>query len=297
MAREEHVDMTLFGHSARPERMGKTEFNYADASSILTPGQGFMEAYDFSLNPYSGCAFGCTYCYAAFFARDPKLRDEWGYWCTVKENAAELVRKAAQTTRKYPLGKLANASIYMSSVTDPYQPVEGKVGLTRAILEVLAKLPAERQPRLVVQTRGSLVTRDIDLLSRIGTVRVNMTVTTDSETVRKVFEPACPSNEQRLRAVKEVREAGLETCITLTPLLPVEEPERFAAVLLETGVQRYVVQSFHAGQGRFVRGTRDEALRLTAEMGWDDAAYGRTVAILRGRLPSLIEGQAGFLPE
>src|SRR5438093_4716505 len=144
--------------------LGKTEVLYKMASSILSPASGFLETYDFTLNPYSGCSFGCTYCYAAFFARLEEHHQNWGYWVHVKENALQLLIKF----RKKPLqGK----RIYMSSVTDPYQPVEKELELTRSLLKELADY---HQPRLVIQTRSPLATRDIDLLKRFETLQVNM---------------------------------------------------------------------------------------------------------------------------
>ena len=103
---------------------------------------------------------------------------------TVKENALALLERKRRSTL---LGK----TIYMSSVTDPYQPIEKRLGLTRELLRILAE---RYQPRLVIQTRSPLVTRDVDLLRRFEHVQVNMTITTDSEEVRRAFEPTCPNN-------------------------------------------------------------------------------------------------------
>jgi DNA repair photolyase len=218
--------------------------------------------------------------------RDQERRERWGQWVRVKENALDLLRKQ----RRKPLD---GVTIYLSSVTDPYQPLERKIGLTRALLEELATY---HRARLVVQTRSPLVTRDLDLFRRFLAVQVNMTVTTDDEEVRKVFEPGCPSIERRLRAIAEIRQAGIPTCITLTPLLPVADPPGFAERLKATGVERFVVQYLHAERGQFAAGTRAAAVALSHERGWDEAAYGRTVEILRAALPHLAEGRDGFVP-
>lgn len=278
---------------------GSVEVASRPAREILMRGTGFLDAYDFSLNPYSGCAFGCTYCYAAFFSRSAEQRDGWGRWVEVKENAVELLMKRR-------LGSLDGKRIYMSSVTDPYQPVERRLGLTRRLLQVLAD---RHQPKLVVQTRSPDVVRDCDLFRKIeergGRVRVNMTVTTDDEDVRRTFEPSCPSNAQRLRAIAEVREAGIETCITLTPLLLVSDAEAFAGSLLATGVERFIVQPFQFARGRFVASTREGAVAMMAEKlgcGVDSfqprylAHYRRVFAVLREGLPELGEGKDGFAP-
>ena len=123
----------------RPEHIGPTDVTYAPSREILTRATGFMDAYDFTLNPYSGCSFGCTYCYAAFFSRNIEKQNSWGYWVTVKENAAALLKKRKP-------GYLDGKRIYMSSVTDPYQPVERELELTRQLLEVMADL---HKPKLV----------------------------------------------------------------------------------------------------------------------------------------------------
>jgi DNA repair photolyase len=262
--------------------------SYRQASSILTKPSGFINAFDFTLNPYSGCAFGCAYCYAAFFAPSDDLQSSWGEWVQVKDNALDLLRRKRA-------GALNGKVIYMSSVTDPYQPVERKLELTRGLLEIL--LARHPDVRLVVQTRGTLVTRDLDLLARFRYARVNMTVTTDDDAVRRAFEPRCPSISARLRAIQAAREAGVDACITLTPLLPVSDPARLAELLLATGVGRFVVQDFHAGKVRFAAGTGEAALKLAEAMRWDAARYAATVEVLRAALPDVREGKAGFVPQ
>lgn len=144
-------------------------------------------------------------------------------------------------------------TIYLGSVTDPYQPIEKELSLTRSLLKELADF---HQPRLVIQTRSPLLTRDIDLFKRFEHIQINMTVTTDNEEIRKVFEPYCPSNLMRLKAIKKVQEEGVQSCITMTPLLPVMQPEDFAIKLKETAVQKFIVQPFHGEKGKFVAGTR-----------------------------------------
>jgi DNA repair photolyase len=257
------------------------------ASAILSKATGFIRAFDYTLNPYSGCAFACHYCYAAFFAPTQHQQDRWGEWVQVKANALELLQKK----RRRPL---VNCSIYMSSVTDPYQPIERRLELTRALLKELVE---HHQVRLVIQTRSPLITRDVDLLRRFPYARVNMTVTTDDEDVRKAFEPMCPSNEQRLSAISAVAAAGIETCITLTPLLPLRDPAAFAQRLLATGVGRFVVQDFHATRSRFVAGTGEAARRLLQARGWGAREYAAARQALQAVLPALTEGQDGFRPE
>ena len=299
--------------------LGHSIITDSPAGAILTRATGFMNAYDFTLNPYSGCSFGCTYCYAAFFSRKTEERDSWGEWVRVKNNAVELLEERLNRKPDFIDGK----TIYMSSVTDPYQPIERKVKLTRGLLEIMAgqtyrsedgqlslisNVPNPK-PKLVIQTRSPDVVNDCDLFQNIenngGRVRVNMTVTTDDEDVRRTFEPFCPSNTVRLQAISEVQNAGVDTCITMTPLLLVKEADNFAEQLLETGVDRFIIQPFHFQKGKFVAATRDQAFDLMAEkLNTDRAQFGkaylehyRTIKdVLQERLPNLGEGKGGFAP-
>jgi DNA repair photolyase len=274
------------GLPEKPTSLGKSEVAYREARSIVTKGKGFLEEYDYSLNPYEGCFFGCTYCYAAFFARSKKEKRTWGEWVKVKENALSLLERKRTST-------LQGKTVYMSSVTDPYQPIERKLRLSRGILRLLAE---RFQPALVVQTRSPDVTRDIDLLKRLERVQVNVTVTTDSDEVRQAFEPTCPKNAKRLDAVRELSDAGVPTCITMTPLLPVENGRRFARNLKATGADRFIVQPFHAGQGRFVAGTREQAEEMIEKYDWGKARYAEVLAEIKKEIPGIGEGKEGFAP-
>ena len=307
---------------------GTSDITSADASQILTKATGFMSEYDFTLNPYSGCGFGCTYCYAAFFARDRELRDNWGNWVKVKQNAVDILSRPRQQA------KLDDARIYMSSVTDAYQPIERQLNLTRQLLEIMAfgdpqetapegqvdmfaePTPAPygdsgHTPRLVVQTRSPDVTRDIDLFQQIerngGRVQVNMTVTTDNEDVRKRFEPSCPANQRRIEAIQQVHEAGVQSCVTLTPLIWSDDPLAFAKRLLDTGIERFIIQPFKFTGGKFVAQTRDGALKLMAELLDCQPhpkiiereymkRYRAALGIFKETLPQLGEERDGFAP-
>src|ERR1700722_16627974 len=124
--------------------------------SLFSPATGFIArgGFDWTCNPYVGCSFGCIYCYAMFLPQNRRPREEWGRWLQAKVNAVEVARKYAP--------RVAGQAIYLSTVTDPYVPAERSLCLTRGILEELIA----HQPRLVVQTRGPLVVRDIDVLKR-----------------------------------------------------------------------------------------------------------------------------------
>ena len=256
-----------------------------DARQILTPGAGYLSTYDYSLNPYVGCAFGCSYCYAAFFAPIDR-QASWGNWVRVKQNAALKLSRVRRP--------LEGKTVYMSSVTDPYQPIEKRLELTRSLLPILAN----RGARLVVQTRSPLVVRDIDLLQEFDQVCVNFSITTDSEDVRRAFEPHNPPIPDRFDASTAVAEAGIPVAITMTPLLPIADPEAFAQRVADTGAQRFVTESFAATKGHFQAGTGESAIELSAAYEWDRTAYetARDV-LLRELAPNVREGESGFRPD
>lgn len=124
---------------------GALQVTPIEARSILTATRGFTSVevpgagFDYSLNPYRGCAFNCSYCYAPAFVFDEQARRNWGRWIAVKANAELLLRAAGSK------GKLRGKNLYLSTVTDPYQPIERKLELTRACLQVLLEYP----PRLL----------------------------------------------------------------------------------------------------------------------------------------------------
>ncbi|MCW5943514.1 MAG: radical SAM protein [Fimbriimonadaceae bacterium] len=272
------VQLTLFEEAPRsvPPTMGAAAVSERKATQILAKGTGHVASFDFTLNPYVGCQFGCAYCYAAFFVADPEKARTWGTWVEAKTNALDLLARRKD---------LAGKSIYIGSVTDPYQPLEGKLGLTREILEYLAGLSVP--PKVVIQTRSPLVERDIAILKRLRGARVQMSVTTDDDAVRQRFEPGCPSIERRLETLARLREARVKTAVFLCPLLPVTNPEEFGRRLAELRADRYVVQPFHSGSRQFTAGTRRWAIDLATEFGWTGAAYRATVRRLQKTLPNL----------
>jgi len=255
------------------------------ARSIFSPATGFIArgGFDWTCNPYVGCSFGCIYCYAMFLPQNRRPREEWGRWFQAKTNALELARKQAPKT--------AGRAVYLSSVTDPYLPAERGLRLTRGILEAL--LP--HQPRLLVQTRGPLVVRDLDLLRQFRSVRVNLSIPTDSEAVWRAFEPKAPPLEKRWETAEAVRAAGVAVGVCVTPMLPLEDADAFVERLTAFGPDVLVTQDFHDSGGGFGADTGTAARRLLAERRWTAEDYRRVVDMLRARR-TVYEGEAGFFP-
>lgn len=256
-----------------------------ESRSIFSQATGFIRrgGYEWTCNPYVGCTFGCSYCYAAFLPQNRRPVEEWGRWFMAKKNAVELAEKQSR--------KIGGQAVYMSSVTDPYQPVERSLMLTRGILEAML----DHQPRLTIQTRGPLLVRDIDVLKQFQSLRVNFSIPTDSERVRLQFEPKAPPLEKRWQALQELREAGIKIGICVTPTLPIESIDGFASRIAAFRPDVLVCQDFHDADGRFGADTGEGARRLLTETGWGPANYREFVERLQLDL-KVFEGEAGFFP-
>ena len=257
---------------------------------VNTRTNGFMAAYGALINSYQGCTFGCSYCYAAgtTFTRNPASSADWGNWVDFKQNAGDRVRNTRPS--------LNGVCCYMSSATDPYQPVELKAEVTRAVLEALADI--HPKVKLVIQTRSPFVTRDLDLLEEIvqadGRVQVNMTVSTTHEDTRKAFERGCPSAQKRLDAIKAIAQSGIGACITMTLSVDLgiskERDQQTLEVLqdaFEHGVRRFIFQPFHVQKqnGQEVgAATRIQALDIARQLHQlpKDATERQTTNAYRG---------------
>ncbi|WP_027084153.1 SPL family radical SAM protein [Cohnella panacarvi] len=259
----------------------------------LTPTSGFLSGYTHSLNPYVGCAFGCSYCYVRRLPVGLFRGEPWGSWAEPKKaDPSKLAKEISAVKRKGPV------TVFFSSATDPYQPLEGKLGITRSLLKAMAEEP----PNFVlVQTRSPLVTRDLELLRTLGdAVRVSMTIETDREDVRRLFTPSAPPLAARFRALRELREAGVATQAAVSPILP--HTQEFAVRLVELA-PRIVVDDYFQGDGS--GGRRSEALGMRgmhAEHGlaewYDPSVVERLVLQLRKLAPAHEIGVSaeGFAP-
>jgi DNA repair photolyase len=180
------------------------------AKSILNKSKIF----DYCLNPYTGCQINCRYCYARLFMRRYSGHSEaWGEFVDVKINAPEVLKKQ--------LDKAKEGTVWISSVCDPYQPLEARYGLTRRCLKEVAR----KQFPVNIQTKSILVLRDLDLFQEFEQIEVGFTITTDDEQVAKLFEPRAASVDERLRALEKIRSLGIKTFAFVGPLLP-GDPEK-----------------------------------------------------------------------
>jgi DNA repair photolyase len=194
----------------------KTAVNEIQVRSVLS--KSGIPGMKYCINPYVGCAHACRYCYATFMKRFTGHIEPWGSFVDIKINAPEVLRRQ--------LRRAERGTVMISSVTDPYQPVEARYGLTRKCLEILSlfKFPVS------ILTKSPLVLRDIDIISKLEDTEVGLTITTDDERIRKIFEPSAPPIPARIDALKKLHKAGIEPYVFIGPLLPMD-PELLARQL------------------------------------------------------------------
>jgi DNA repair photolyase len=206
------VDVDV-GTEQQPRR--ETQYFRDGTKSIITRNSSPDVGFETSLNPYRGCEHGCIYCYARptheYLGFSAGL--DFESKIMVKTNAPELLRAELESSRWQP------QTLVLSGVTDPYQPIERKLCITRGCLEVLAKF---RNPVAII-TKNRLVARDIDLLRNLAArnaMAVNISVTSLDSNLQRVLEPRTSSPQARLDAIRQLRSAGIPTGVMVAPIIP-----------------------------------------------------------------------------
>jgi len=170
--------------------------------NTLLHALAYRDSTGYTANLYKGCTHGCVYCYAPSLTHDDR---RWGSYVDVKVNAPQVLERELRGLRR--------DEVFLSSASDPYQPVEAKYGITRRCLEVFRR---HRYP-VSILTRSPLVLRDLDLLRRFEWVRVGMSIT--SVPVRR-YEPGVPPLQRRIDTLRKLSKAGIPTWVSLAPVIP-----------------------------------------------------------------------------
>ncbi|MHA2282429.1 MAG: radical SAM protein [Promethearchaeota archaeon] len=193
------------------------KINFREAKSIITKSN--IPQIDFVINPYTGCQHGCIYCYAEFMIRFTNHKgDKWGEFLDIKQFELNKIKPQ----------KYGGKRILLSSVTDPYLPLEKKYQNTRKILENLVGTDAE----VTILTKSKLVVRDIDLFKKFKNIEVGISISTLNENFARVLERGASKPSDRFAAIKEIHENGIQTYIFISPFFP--EITQYKAIIGET---------------------------------------------------------------
>jgi DNA repair photolyase len=202
----------------------RPEYFLLPVKSILNRCDSARVPFDWTINPYRGCEFGCLYCYARYTHEYMELDGgEFERKIFVKKDAAPLL--AYDVAHKYSYESESSGGekpehIAIGTATDPYQPAEREYGVTRACLEELSK---REGLSISVITKSNQIVRDIDILKKIAErseLSLNITITTLRARLARLLEPRAPRPDLRIAAVKQLREAGLRVGVSASPLIP-----------------------------------------------------------------------------
>jgi DNA repair photolyase len=204
----------------------RTEYREEPCRSALNRVEGMP--FRWSLNPYMGCVHRCTFCYVRAFERraDRPADDRYGTSIRVKTNVAEVLR------RELARPSWRHEGVAVGAATDPYQPAEGRYRLTRACIEAFA----EASNPFSLITRGPMIVRDTDVLAEAATrakVHVTFSIPTLDPEIWRRTEPGTSPPHQRLRALRQLVDAGVDVGVGLAPILPglSDSPELLAEVV------------------------------------------------------------------
>ena len=229
----------------------RIEVSTTEAKSILTRTSGYLKTVSsHSLQPYRGCSFGQSLCGVGCYVQHSSFITKgarWGGFLVAKLNAAALYLAHHQRERRWAHRRGASFGVFMSSSTDPFVPHEQRFRITREVLRAMLDHPPDV---LIVQTHTHLVGQYTELLSRLSeqcAVRVHLSIESDRDRLPGLPPPAS-SVEKRFAAARALKKRGIRTVITVAPLLPIAEPERFFS-RIGVCADSVVIDHFIGGDG------------------------------------------------
>lgn len=194
------------------------------------------------INPYVGCAHSCVYCYSRFMKRFTGHTEEWGTFADARVNIGDVLGKQLRSSR------FKGQQIYIGTVTDPYQPIEARYGLTRGILRVLL----DHDGPVSILTKSDMVLRDLDLLKGLKEIDVNFTIATLDHEWKSLVEPNSPTVRHRLLAAKKLVCEGIPVVAMMGPYWPIfTEPEALLGEFKEAGISYVFTESFNTTGGNW----------------------------------------------
>ena len=275
---------------------------------ILTRTSGYLRGIaSHSLQPYRGCPLGRSLCGQGCYVRHSWFTTrgrEWGSFLEVRRNAAESYLKTVAGERRWAQRTVGAFSIFLSSSTEPFPPQERRYRITHSVLEAMLDEPPDL---LIVQSHSHRVASEIDLYRQLlerTELRVHLSIETDRARLPGLPPPASPV-PRRMDAARRLKDAGIPVVITVSPLLPIEDPDAFFGQIAEVA-DAVVLDHFIGGDGS-TDGRRTQSTALPAamaavdpgslELSYLEAMLDIAQRYLPGRVGRSRDGFAGrFLP-
>ncbi len=241
------------------------KINFTDAKSIITKSN--IPGIDFVINPYTGCTHSCIYCYAEFMKRFTNHAGEnWGSFLDVKQFDWNKIKPE----------KYNGKSLLLSSVTDPYIPLEIRYKNTRNILERLIGTKAE----ISILSKSKFVTRDIDLFTQFENIEVGISISNMNEEISRKLEPLAAKPIDRLEALRQIHDNGISTYVFVSPIFPKITDVKEIIDYSKNFVDRYSFENFNYRPHnvpriyRFIGETHPELMKYYQELKINPALWG-----------------------
>lgn len=239
------------------------QVSIVDIGKVLTRTSGYLQTIaSHSLQPYRGCALGHSLCgVSCYVQHSPHITRgrTWGDFLEARQNAASSYLRHVDAERGWARRNRSAFAIFLSSATEPFPPQERRFGITRSVLEAMVEHPPDG---LILQTHSHQIARSIPLLTRLAEVcdlRCHLSIETDREGLAGLPRHGSPV-ARRFEAARRLRDAGLFTVITVSPLLPIADPEAFFG-RIATSADAVVLDHFIGGDGS-KDGSRTRRTRL-----------------------------------
>ena len=272
--------------------------------NVLTRTTGFLKTVSsHSVQPYRGCSFGNSLCGTGCYVQHNghiTLGRPWGSFLEVRTNAAESYLAHVDRERRWAHRAGGELGIFLSSSTEPFLPQEFRLGVTRSLLEAMLDEPPDL---LILQTHSHRVVEYLPLYEELSArcrLRVHISIETDRERIEGLA-PHASSVERRFEAAARLKAAGIQTVVTVSPLLPIADPESFFARVAECAnavvLDHFIGGDGSADGGRTLRTALPAAMAdidpASVTLAYRDAMVQIARRHLPGRVGVNIDGFAG----
>ncbi len=188
--------------------MIENKIRYNSVNNVVYNKKIFGENYSI-INHYKGCLYGCTYCNAKIPFNTVYTNHKWGDIVEVRDNSLDNIKKSIEN--------IQNKNFFLSSLTDPYNPVEKKHNITRDIIKFLS---TQGVTSLTIRSKSPLILRDVKILKKFDNLKIIIPVFSNNSNMHKILEKNSPAKHKRFKTIKKLRKNGIEVCLNIFPYLP-----------------------------------------------------------------------------